>query len=108
MSQIVEEGVDYLIAPDPKNNDDWCVILKNGGLDRVVGKYSNIEITEQGTKVSYVFQPLFEPEGSADTQSQDAKDYLSHVLVQIMRDHHDKQSMVYYSKKTGEQVHFDE
>lgn len=107
MSQIVEEGVDYLIAPDPKNSEDWCVILKLAGLDRVVGKYNNIEITEKGSKVSFEFHPMYTPEDASDIQCEESKEYLGHVLVQIMRDHHEKQSMVYYSKETGEQVSYE-
>ena len=97
-----------MIAPDPKDNEDWCVILKNAGLDRVVGKYNNIEITQKGTKVSFEFIPIHTPEDAADIQCAEAREYLGHVLVQIMRDHQDKQSMVYYSKETGERVHIDE
>ena len=54
MKEEAEEGVDYMIAPNPQNDQDWCVIFKDNGYDRVVGRYSDIEITDQATKLSFL------------------------------------------------------
>ena len=101
----MKEGEDYLIAPNPKDEHDWCVIFK-GQYDRVVGSFTNIEITEQSTKLSFMFVPLHQP---LDVESLDTPEFQNHtgeVLSQIIRDHHDKESMIYYSKETGERVEF--
>ena len=101
----MKEGEDYLIAPNPNDEHDWCVILK-GDYDRVVGSFTNIEITEQGTKLSFMFMPLHQPVSIETLDTQEFQDHTGEVLSQIIRDHHDKESMIYYSKETGERVEF--
>lgn len=98
------EGEDYMIANDPQssNQDDWVVILK-GEWDRVVGRYENIEITEKGTRLNFRFEPVYVPEGTS-IEGQGFLDYISEVLGSIIRDHHEKNAMMYYSKETGDRV----
>ena len=100
----MKEGEDYLIAPTPGDEQDWCVILR-GQYDKVVGRYTDIEITEQGTKLSFVFVPLYQPD-TIELETEEFQNHTGEVLSQIIRDHHDKESMVYYSKETGERVEF--
>ena len=99
------EGEDYLIAPTPGDEKDWCVILK-GQYDRVVGRFTDIEITEQSTKLSFVFVPLHQPLEVESLETPEFQNHVGEVLATIIRDHHDKESMVYYSKETGERVEF--
>lgn len=104
MKEEAEEGVDFLIAPNPENDQDWCVIFKGNGYDRLVGRYSDIEITEQGSKLSFLFHPMFEPEEIGDLNTLEFREWSGKVLNKIVVDHHEKESMVYYSKTTGERV----
>ena len=97
-------GEEFLIANDPQssNQDDWVVILKDP-WDRVVGRYKDIEITEKGTRLSFRFEPVYVPEG-VDIEGEGFLDHISEVLGTVIKEHHEKEAMVYYSKETGERV----
>ena len=97
-------GEEFLIANDPEssNQDDWVVILKDP-WNRVVGRYHEIEITEKGTKLSFRFEPTYVPEG-IDIEEPGFLDHISEVLGTIIKEHHEKDAMMYYSKETGERV----
>ena len=97
-------GEEFLIANDPQssNQDDWVVILKDP-WDRVVGRYKDIEITEGGTRLSYRFEPVYVPAG-VDIEGEGFLDHISEVLGTVIKEHHEKEAMVYYSKETGERV----
>ena len=73
----MKEGEDYLIAPTPGDDQDWCVILK-GQYDKVVGRYTDIEITEQGTKLSFIFVPLYQP---VTVETLDTPEFQSHLSL---------------------------
>jgi hypothetical protein len=97
-------GEEFMIANDPQssNQDDWVVILKDP-WDKVVGRYHDIEITEKGTRLSYRFEPVYVPEGT-DIEGPGFLDHISEVLGTIIKEHHEKDAMMYYSKETGERV----
>lgn len=105
---MMKEGKDYIITSDPKssNQDDWVVILK-APFDRLVGRYRNISITEKGTKVSFDFDHLYCPETTdVEGNEEELKSHLSDILVNILKEHHDKGANIYYSMKTGERIEF--
>ena len=106
----MKEGEDYFITEDPKSTDgaDWAVIFKHPDYDQVVGRYSNIEILEQGTKLSFKFQPLHVPPESKDVTTMEFHDYIADVLGTIIKEHHEKRAMSYFSKETGEMLELDE
>lgn len=97
-------GEEFLIANDPQssNQDDWVVILKDP-WDKVVGRYHDTEITEKGTKLSFRFEPIYVPEG-VDIEGEGFLDHISEVLGTIIKEHHEQDATVYYSKETGERV----
>lgn len=99
-------GEDFTIANDPQssNQDDWVVILKDP-WERVVGRYHDVEITEKGTRLSFRFEPVYVPEG-IDLDGGDFLDHISEVLGTIIKEHHEKEAMIYYSKETGERVDY--
>ena len=100
------EGEHYHITLDPKGEgqDAWSVIL-TGTWDRVVGRYRNVEITNGGTKMDFVFEPQYVPEG-VNIECTEFDFYVGEVLASIIRDQHENKSMVYYSKETGEKVDY--
>ena len=100
------EGEDYLITVDPQGTgqDDWSVILK-GPWDRVVGRFRDVEITHQGTKMDFKFEPQYVPEG-VNIECTEFDFYIGDVLGSIIRDQHEKGGMVYYSKETGKKVEY--
>ena len=104
----MKEGKDYIITSDPYscNQDDWAVILKYP-FDKVVGRYRNISITEKGTKVSFDFERLYCPE-TAEVKGNEEKfnTFLGDVLIDIVKNHHDKKANIYYSMKTGEKIEY--
>ena len=93
-----------MISNDPQseNPNDWVVILKDP-WDRVVGRYENIEITEKGTRLNFRFEPLYVPEGMS-IEGEGFLDHISEILGSIIRDHHERDANMYYSKETGERV----
>ena len=97
-------GDDFLIANDPpsSNQDDWVVILKDP-WDKVERRYHATEITEKGTKLSCRFELIYVPEG-VDIEGEGFLDHISEVLGTIIKEHHEKDAAVYYSKETGERV----
>ena len=101
------EGEEYHITVDPKaqGQDDWSVIL-TGTWDRVVGRYRDVEITDGGTKLNFKFEPQYVPEG-IDIQCTEFDFYVGEVLGSIIRDQHEKGSMVYFNKETGERVEYE-
>ena len=106
----MKEGEDYLLTEDPQsgNADDWAVILKHPDYDKVVGKYTDIQILDQGTKLSFRFHPLFVPEEAKDVTTVEFYDHVAEVLSEIIKAHHEKNAMKYYSKETGEYIEFNE
>ena len=98
------EGEDYTISNDPQseNPNDWVVILSDP-WDRVVGRYENIEITEKGTRLNFRFEPVYVPEDMS-IEGEGFLDHISEVLASIIRDHHERDATMYYSKETGERV----
>ena len=97
-------GEEFVIANDPQssNQDDWVVILKDP-WDKVVGRYHDAEITEGGTRLSFRFEPIYVPEG-VDIEGTGFLDHISEVLATVIKEHHEKDATVYYSKETGERV----
>ena len=93
-----------MISNDPQsdNPNDWVVIL-NDPWDRVVGRYENIEITEKGTRLNFRFEPVHVPDGT-NIEGEGFLDHISEVLASIIRDHHDRDATMYYSKETGERL----
>ena len=97
-------GEEFLIAIDPQssNQDDWVVILKDP-WEKVVGRFKEVEITEKGTRLNFRFEPVYVPEG-VDIEAEGFLDHISEVLGTVIKEHHEMESMVYYSKETGERV----
>ena len=100
------DGEHYSIVVDPQGTgqDDWSVILI-GQWDRVVGRFRDVEITHGGTKMNFKFEPQYVPEGT-DIQCTEFDFHIGEVLGSIIRDQHEKKSMVYYSKETGDKVDY--
>lgn len=104
----MREGKEYIITSDPhsSNQDDWVVILHQQ-FDKAVVRYKDIRITEKGTKVSFSYDKLYCPETAEVTGNEEKfEEHLSDILVNILREHHDKQANIYYSMKTGERVEY--
>ena len=101
---MMQEGINYHITIDPKaqTQDDWSVILA-GPWDRVVGRYKNIEIKDG--KCRYEWETQYLPEG-VDVECTEFDFYISDVLMDIIKEHHDKGAMIYVSKETGEVVDY--
>ena len=53
--------------------------------------------------MSFRFEPVYVPEG-IELGGEGFLDHLSEVLGTIIKEHHEKEAMVYYSKETGERV----
>ena len=107
-SKQVTENEDYIIAADPQRPDQqdaWCVIFKKK-YDRVVVRYNNIQVLERGTKLSFELQPMFYPEDIGDIDEQDFQDHAADVLGVIVKDMHEKKTMVYVNKETGKQIEY--
>ena len=102
----MKEGEDYILTEDPESTDGsgWAVVFAGDRYDKVVARYTDIEILEQGTKLQFQIQPLFVPEGSDDVTAMEFHDHAAEVLVDIMEKQHEDKSMVYLSKETGERV----
>ena len=102
----MKEGEDYILTEDPESTDGngWAVVFAGDRYDKVVARYTDIEILEQGTKLQFQIQPLFVPEGAGDVTAMEFHDHAADVLVDIMKKQHEDKSMVYLSKKTGERV----
>jgi hypothetical protein len=100
------EGEQYHIAVDPQGQgqDDWSVIL-TGTWDRVVGRFREVEIIEGGTKMNFKFEPQYVPEG-INIECTEFDFYVGEVLASIIRDQHEKGTMQYYNKETGEKVDY--
>ena len=97
-------GEEFVIANDPQsdNQDDWVVILKDP-WDRVVGRYKDVEITEKGTRLNFRFEPVHVPE-DVDIAAEGFLDHISEVLATVIKEHHEREAVLYYSKDTGERV----
>ena len=97
-------GEEFLIANDPQSSDqdDWVVILKDP-WDKVVGRFQDVEITENGTRLNFRFEPVYVPE-DVDIEGEGFLNHISEVLGTVIREHHEKEALVYYSKETGERV----
>lgn len=105
----MKEGEDYIITGDPQGNgqDDWVVVLSDP-FDRLVGRYRNIEITNKGTEVSYKFERLFCPEECViEGREDELSSRLSDILVNILREHHDKRANIYYNMETKERIEYE-
>ena len=97
-------GEEFIIANDPQSsNQDYCVVILKDPWDKVVGRYHDTEITESGTKLSFRFEPIYVPEG-VDIEGPGFLDHISEVLGTVIKEHHEKDAAVYYSKETGERV----
>ena len=102
----MKEGVDYILTEDPEQTDGalWAVIFKSNGYDRVVARYTDIEILEMGTKLQFRIHPLYVPEGAKDVDDMEFHDYAADVLYAIIKKEHEEKSMIYLSKETGERI----
>ena len=102
----MKEGEDYILTEDPESTDGtgWAVIFESGVYEKVVARYTDIEILDQGTKLQFQIQPLFVPEGAGDVTAMEFHDHAADVLVEVIKKEHEEKSMVYLSKKTGERV----
>ena len=100
----MEVGKDYIITRDPYSTkqEDWVVILKTQ-FPRVVGRYSNIRITEKGTNVSFDFEQLYCPEtANVEGNETEFDKHLGEVLLSVLRDNND--TNVYYNMNTGSKI----
>jgi hypothetical protein len=102
----MKEGEDYILTEDPESTDGtgWAVIFERGVYEKVVARYTDIEILDQGTKLQFQIQPLFVPEGAGDVTSMEFHDHAADVLVEIIKKEHEEKAMIYLNKKTGERV----
>ena len=102
----MKEGEDYIVTQDPESEDGtgWAVIFESGPYEKVVARYTDIEILEQGTKLQFQIQPLFVPEGASDVTAMEFHDHAADVLVDIIKKEHEEKAMIYLNKKTGERV----
>jgi hypothetical protein len=98
----MKEGEDYILTEDPESTDGtgWAVIFESGVYEKVVARYTDIEILDQGTKLQFQIQPLYVPEGAGDVTAMEFHDHAADVLVDIMKKQHEDKSMVYLSKET--------
>ena len=55
--------------------------------------------------MDFVFEPQYVPEG-VNIECTEFDFHVGEVLASIIRDQHEKKSMVYYSKETGEKVEY--
>ena len=104
----MQEGKEYIITSDPYscNQDDWVVILHHP-FNKAVIRYKDIRITEKGTKVSFGYEKLYCPEtANVKGNEEEFEQHLSDILVNILKEHHDKNANIYYSMKTGERVEY--
>ena len=102
------DNKDYIIAADPERPDDqdaWCVIFKSK-YDRTVVRYSNIQVLEKGTKLSFELQPMFFPEDIGEIDMEEFQSYASDVLGVIVKEMHTQGAMVYVNKESGEQIEY--
>ena len=99
----MKENEDYIITEDPQsgNADDWAVIIKHPDYDRVVGRYTDIQILEKGTQLKFIFHHLHVPEESEDVTTKEFYDLAAEILGDIIVNHHEKNAMRYISKETG-------
>ena len=95
----LEEGVSYVVTPDPTVKDPvlWSIIVEGGPYDKVVGKYSNIEIRESGKSITYDFTVLYMPpdfdeEGHAQSEYDDL---VKRILIDWIGFCHKSGSMIY-------------
>ena len=102
----MKEGEDYILTEDPESTEGtgWAVIFESGVYEKVVARYTDIEILDQGTKLQFQIQPLFVPEGAGDVTAMEFHDHAADVLVEIIKKEHEEKAMVYLNKKTGERV----
>ena len=102
----MKEGVDYILTEDPESEDGtgWAVIFETAPYEKVVARYTDIEILDQGTKLQFQIQPLYVPEGSGDVTAMELHDHAADVLVEIIKKEHEEKAMVYMNKETGERV----
>jgi len=102
----MKEGEDYILTEDPESTDGtgWAVIFESGVYEKVVARYTDIEILDQSTKLQFRIQPLYVPEGAGDVTVMEFHDHAADVLMAIIMKEHEEKSMVYLSKETGERV----
>ena len=102
----MKEGVDYILTEDPESTDGsgWAVIFETAPYEKVVARYTDIEILEQGTKLQFKIQPLYAPEGTGDVTTMEFDDHAAEVLSEIIKKENEDKAMVYLSKETGERV----
>ena len=102
----MKEGEDYILTEDPESTDGsgWAVVFAGDKYDKVVARYTDIEILEQGTKLQFKIQPLYAPEGAGDVTAMEFHDHAADVLAAIIKKEHEEKAMVYLNKETGERV----
>ena len=101
----VRDNVWYVVTPDPTNrgnHESWHVVIQGGKYDKLVGKYTNIKIFDNGKTINYTFHTKWLPPGYDDREPQHQfDDLIKEILVHWLRYAH-KNDMVSYAPMTEE------
>jgi hypothetical protein len=99
-------NVFYVVSPDPTARHDteaWHVVIEGGKFDRLVGKYTEIDIRDGGKSISYNFHTKWIPPECDDPDNSQIQfdELVRDIFVDWLRYAH-KNGMMKYAPMTEE------
>ncbi len=99
-------NVFYVVSPDPTARYDaeaWHVIIEGGKFDKLVGKYTEIDIRDNGKSISYQFHTKWIPSeiDELDNTQVQFDEIIRDIFVDWLRYAH-KNGMMKYAPMTEE------